>query len=403
VVNTCGFLQEALEESVDTILEMAAWKEDGNCERLVVTGCAVVRHADDLAREIPEVDHFLGVATFTKLPELLRSGDPSRRLDVGPTEAFLYDHMTPRVTTGAVHTAYVKVSEGCDNKCTFCIIPQLRGPQRSRPVSDIVAEVTKLAEQGVREVNLVAQDLTAYGYDRGRDERLHTLLRGLGGVPDLRWVRLFYAYPRQFPAALIDAMAEEDKVCRYLDMPLQHISDPVLKRMRRGHRGDKARRLLDRLRDRIPGITLRTTLIVGFPGETDADFEELLAFVDEQRFDRIGVFRYSAEPGTPAHDLPDQVPARMRNERYRRLMEAQQVISKDQNQAMVGTEVEVMVEGRSIETDLLLQGRTEGQGPKVDGVVLINDGQARAGDFVRVRVEEAHDYDLVGPIVGASP
>ncbi len=407
VINTCGFLQAALEESIDTILEMAAYKDEGRCERLVVTGCAAVRHADEMAKEIPEVDHFLGVANFTKLPQLLRAGTgEGRRLDVGPTAAFLYDHMTPRVNSTPGRSAYVKISEGCDNQCTFCIIPQLRGPQRSRPVADVVAEARQLASAGVREINLIAQDLTAYGYDQTGEggtkrggPRLHTLVRGLAGVTDLKWIRLLYAYPRKFPDALIDAIAEEERVCKYLDMPLQHISDRVLRRMRRGHRAEKARTLLDRLREQVPGLVMRTTFIVGFPGETDADFEELLEFAKEQRFERVGVFRFSAEPGTPAAELPHQVPGRIRAERWKALMETQAEISRERNEALVGQEVEVLVEGRSAETDLLLQGRMSTQAPDIDGVVYINDGTAAKGDFVKVFIEEAHDYDLVGPIV----
>ncbi len=403
VVNTCGFLQAALEESVDTILEMAAYKDEGRCERLVVTGCAAVRHADEMAKEIPEVDHFLGVATFSKLPQVLRDDTgPGRRLDVGPTAAFLYDHMTPRVNSTPGRSAYVKISEGCDNRCTFCIIPQLRGPQRSRPVADVVAEARSLAETGVREINLIAQDLTAYGYDQGGrgGPRLHTLVRGLAAVSDLRWIRLLYAYPRKFPDALIDAIAEEERVCNYLDMPLQHISDPVLRRMRRGHRADKARALLARLRERVPDIAIRTTFIVGFPGETDEDFEALLEFVRDQRFERVGVFRFSVEPGTPAAELPRQVPTRIRAERWKALMEAQAIISRERNDELVGRHVEVLVEGRSAQTDLLLQGRMATQAPDIDGVVYINEGEASPGDFVTVRIEESHDYDLVGPIVG---
>lgn len=408
VINTCGFLQAALEESIDTILEMAAYKDEGRCKRLVVTGCAAVRHADEMAKEIPEVDHFLGVATFTKLPQLLREGEgQGRRLDVGPTAAFLYDHMTPRVNSTPGRSAYVKISEGCDNKCTFCIIPQLRGPQRSRPIDDVVAEARGLAADGVREINLIAQDLTAYGYDQTSEfgtrrggPRLHNLVRGLAGVTDLKWIRLLYAYPRKFPDALIDAIADEERVCNYLDMPLQHISDRVLRRMRRGHRADKARTLLSRLRDRIPDIAMRTTFIVGFPGENDEDFEELLEFVREQRFERVGVFRFSVEPGTPAAELPNQVPGRIKAERWKALMELQAEISRERNESMIGQEVEVLVEGRSAETDLLLQGRMATQAPEIDGVVYINDGMASKGDFVKVLIEEAHDYDLVGPIVG---
>ena len=397
VVNTCGFLQEALAESIDTVLELAAFKEEGVCERLVMTGCAVERHARALAQELPEVDLLLGVASFHRLARLLEEGGP--RIDAPPGGAFLYDHRTPRVRSSPAHTAWVKIAEGCDNRCTFCAIPALRGPQRSRTIADVVAEVEALAADGVREVNLIAQDLTAYGRDLGRAPRLDGLLRGLARVADLRWIRLLYAYPRSFPERLVRALAEEDKVCRYVDLPLQHVSDRVLRRMKRGHRADSARRLLDRLRERVPGLSLRTAFIVGFPGEGEEDFEALLRFVREQRFDHVGVFRFSPEPGTPAAGLPEQVPARVRRDRYRRLMAAQRRISRALLAAQVGSEPEVLVEGRSPETDLLLQGRTERQAPEVDGVVLINDGMASAGDLVRVRIEEAHDYDLVGGIV----
>ena len=398
VVNTCGFLQEALAESVDTVLELAEHKETGRCGCLVVTGCAVERHAADLAQELPEVDHFLGVASFPRLARLLREGGP--RVDAPGGGPFLYGATTPRVRSLPGASAYVKVAEGCDRSCTFCTIPALRGPQRSRPADDVVAEVEALAVDGVREVNLVAQDLTAWGRDLGRGPRLSHLLRALGRVSGLRWLRLLYAYPHGLTDGLLRAMAEVEVVCPYLDLPLQHASDRVLRRMRRGHRIDRARRLLDRLREAVPGVALRTAFIVGFPGETDRDFEALVRFVEEQRFDHVGVFRYSAEPGTPAAELPDPVPARARRARWRRLMAVQREISRAKLARYVGREVQVLVEGVSAETDLLLQGRTARQAPEVDGVVLINDGTAAAGELATVRVEAAHDYDLVGGIVG---
>ena len=397
VVNTCGFLQEALAESVDTVLELAELKEDGRCSRLVVTGCAVERHSAELARELPEVDHFLGVASFHRLGELLREGGP--RVDAPATGPFLYDHTTPRQRSVPGATAYVKVAEGCDRSCTFCTIPALRGPQQSRQLPDVVAEVEALVADGVREVVLVAQDLTAWGRDLGRGPRLSRLLRALGRVRDLRWIRAMYAYPHGLTDGLLRALAEVDAVCPYLDLPLQHASDRILRRMRRGHRIDRARRLLDGLREAVPDIALRTAFIVGFPGETEADFEALRTFAEEQRFDHVGVFRYSPEPGTPAAELPDPVPARVRRERWRHLMEVQRRISGEKLARWVGRDVEVLVEGLSDETDLLLQGRTARQAPDVDGVVLINDGTAAAGDLVTVRVEAAHDYDLVGGIV----
>jgi ribosomal protein S12 methylthiotransferase len=297
------------------------------------------------------------------------------------------------------HTAYLKIAEGCDNACAFCIIPKLRGPQRSRPVDDLVAEAAALAAQGTLELSLVAQDLTAYGQDLPGKVRLHHLLPELCKVDGLRWIRLHYAYPRDVPDALMAVMASEPRIVKYLDMPLQHSSDRLLRAMKRGRDSVFLRDLLARLRARVPGIALRTSLIVGLPGETEEDFEDLLRFVEEQRFERLGVFEYSAEEGTPAAEMADQIPAALRRERFDRIMEVQQAISRDHQRAMIGRRLEVLVEGRAEETEHLLAGRHAQQAPEIDGITYVNDGVAYPGEIVTLEVTDAAEYDLVGRVV----
>lgn len=395
VVNTCGFIGPSQEESIDTILDMADKKRNGRCEKLIVTGCLVQRYPGELAKEMPEVDLFVGTGEFQKLPELL--GRPEREV-VGRPE-YVYDALTPRVLSTPKATAYVKIAEGCDQKCTFCIIPTLRGLHRSRRPDDIVREVENLAAQGVKEIILVSQDTTAYGRDLDDPTTLAALLRRLDEVEGVKWVRVMYLYPKQFDDELIDILAHGKRVVPYVDMPLQHISDPVLKAMRRGTREAQTRELIAKLREKIPNLVFRTTFIVGFPGETDEDFAKLNAFVGEGHFDRVGVFRYCREEGTPAAELPGQIPEKTKTQRFRKLMKTQQAVTLRRNQALVGRELDVLVEGESEETELLLRGRYYGQAPEIDGVVLINDGMAEANQFHRVRVSEAHPYDLVGGIV----
>jgi ribosomal protein S12 methylthiotransferase len=397
VVNTCGFIGPSQDESIDTILEMADKKRNGKCEKLVVTGCLVQRYPGELAKEMPEVDLFVGTGEFQKLPELM--GSPLREA-VGRPE-FVYDALTPRIHNGGP-TAYVKIAEGCDQKCTFCIIPTLRGLHRSRRPEDIEQEVRDLVARGVEEIILVSQDSSAYGRDLDEPTTLAKLLRRLDEVEGARWVRVMYLYPKQFDDDLIDILAHGKRVLPYIDMPLQHISDPVLKAMRRGTREAATRELIAKLRERIPNLIFRTTFIVGFPGETAEDFEKLNDFVAEGHFDRVGVFRYCKEDGTPAGTMEGQVPERTKSQRYKKLMKTQQVISHRRNQALVGKEFDVLVEGVSEETDLLLRGRFYGQAPEIDGVVLINDGVAEAGKFHRVRITEAHPYDIVGAVVSES-
>jgi ribosomal protein S12 methylthiotransferase len=408
VVNTCGFIDAAKEESIETILEMAEYKQHG-CEALVVTGCLSQRYPDDLAKEIPEIDHILGSADFARIAQVLdqnldRARTPRRLalpvVEVPEVPRDLYDHHAPRILTGARHSAYVKIAEGCDRPCAFCIIPKLRGPQRSRDVDSVVAEVTDLVASGVREINLVAQDLTRYGADLPEQPTLAALLRRVARVPGLRWVRLHYTYPSAFTDELIDVIAEEPTVAKYIDVPLQHIDDEMLKRMRRGHSARVTHELIEKLRRRIDGLVLRTTFIVGHPGETDESFQRLVDFVRASRFERVGVFTYSIEPGTVSAMLPHRVPAEVAEQRRDELMAVQAEISRAHNESLIGTELEVLVEGLSDESDLLLQGRWYGQAPEIDGSVYLADGTAQPGQFVRARVTDCADYDLAATILG---
>ncbi len=396
VVNTCAFIGPAKQESIDAILELAEHKKTGACKTLVVTGCLSQRYGAELAKELPEVDHFLGTSAYVQIGDLL-AAEAAPRLSI-PDPDYIHDARTPKINSSPSYTAYLKVSEGCDNACAFCIIPRLRGAQRSRPIADIVAEAKALAKDGVVELNLVAQDLTAYGHDLPGKPKLHELLRALCQV-DVRWIRLHYAYPRVFPDELIEVMASEPKVLKYLDIPLQHASDRMLLAMKRGRDSKFLRQLLSKLRQRIPGLVIRTAFIAGMPGETEAEFEELKEFLQEQRFERVGVFQYSDEEDTEAYGFEGKVPKRTIERRWRELMAIQQRISREHHRALVGQQLEVLVEGPSPETEHLLVGRHQGQAPEIDGQVYINDGMAYPGELVTVEITEAHAYDLVGRIV----
>jgi ribosomal protein S12 methylthiotransferase len=407
VVNTCAFIDAAKEESVDTILEMAEYKKASK-GKLVVTGCLAQRYAEDLQKDIPEIDHILGSSDFQSISKVL-SPKPARgsrkklpMVVVTETPEYIYDHEAPRVRIGANHTAYVKIAEGCDRPCSFCIIPKLRGPQRSRGIADIVAEVEQLGREGVREINLIAQDLTRYGWDSGSDPAsratLAQLLRALGKVDSVDWVRMHYTFPSAFDDELIDAIASEPKIVKYIDVPLQHISDAMLKRMRRGHSSRVTRDLVKKLRERIDDVVLRTTYIVGHPGETEAEFDELCEFVAESKFDRAGAFTYSIEPGTTSAMLPNRVEPAIAAARQEKLMEIQRQISRARHETMVGKTIEVLVEGVSSESEHLLEGRWYGQAPGIDGVTYLADGQAKAGDLVKARVTQAADYDLAASL-----
>jgi len=396
VVNTCAFIGPAKQESIDSILEMAELKKSGKCSTLVVTGCLSQRYSSELSAEMPEVDHFLGTSAYAQIGDLLAAEATPRQ--VIPDPDFIHTSATPKVNSMPGYTAYLKISEGCDNACAFCIIPTLRGAQRSRTIEDIVKEANLLASQGVQEISLVAQDLTAYGHDLPGRPKLHDLLRELAKV-EVKWIRLHYAYPRVFPDELIEVMATEPRIAKYLDMPIQHASDKLLRSMKRGKSSQWIGDLLAKLRERVPGLVMRTSMIVGMPGETEEDFELLKTFVKEQRFERLGVFQYSDEEGTAAYDFADKVPQKIIERRWREIMAIQKRINREQNKKLIGKRITVLVEGRSQESEHLLVGRHEGQAPEIDGIVYINDGLAYPGEFVTVEVTQTADYDLVGRVV----
>jgi ribosomal protein S12 methylthiotransferase len=400
VVNTCAFIGEAKEESIDAILEMAEYKSEGRCKALVVSGCLAQRYVSELSQEVPEVDVFLGTSEYDRIADILaRTADMPRRVVSDPD--FVATSTVPRVNSMPSHTAYLKIAEGCSNKCAFCIIPTLRGVQNSRQIPDLVVEAERLAASGVKEIILVAQDLTAYGVDLPNRPQLHELVAALAEVRGIAWIRLMYAYPRNIREPLVEMLRDHDKVIPYLDMPIQHINGAMLKRMKRGTSPDKIRRVLGRLRTEIPHLTMRSTLIAGFPGETDSEFRELCDFVQEFRFERLGVFRYSNEEGTAAYDHDHQVDERTKFERQAELLRIQGAIHREHNDRLLGQHVQVLVDGPSEQTDLLLSGRTWGQAPEIDGTCYINDGWAEPGSLVTVKVEQVDDYDLVGGIVGA--
>ncbi len=403
VVNTCAFIEAAKKESIDAILEATQVKLRGSGRRLVVAGCLAQRYGAELREELPEVDIFVGTGNFLDLPELLRRTEsPETRPIPYAGAAHLLPTMdeAPRVKTGDFFTAYLKISEGCNHKCAFCIIPKIRGLHESRGPEDIVAEARSLAEVGVRELNLIAQDLTAYGRDFKPQSSLAGLLPSLAGVDGIRWIRLLYCYPNFVTDELLETIAELPEVVKYIDMPLQHADDAVLRAMRRERSGAALSKLLDRIRRKIPGVALRTSFIVGFPGEDDAAFARLLDFVRREQFDRVGVFTYSREENTDAFDLPGQVAERVKRERRSALMEAQAEISLNKNRELVGREIEVLVEGSTSGRATRLRGRTPAQAPEIDGMVILK-GDAQPGDFVSARVERALSYDLHAVVTGA--
>jgi ribosomal protein S12 methylthiotransferase len=422
VVNTCAFIDNAKQESIDAILEMAQHKRDGKCSRLVVTGCLGERYRDALKKEIPEIDAVLGTGEVPGIVEALaptandrHATSPSaqpvtffrkknqRTSDLGarPSNAlpsYLYDAETPRVITTPRHFAYIKIAEGCDYTCAFCIIPTLRGEYRSRTRESIVAEARALAERGVKELLLISQDTTFYGIDRQERGALARLLRELNAVDGIEWIRLLYLYPTTITDDVLGAMAECEKVCRYVDLPLQHASADVLKRMRRPGNRQTYDKLLSRIRDRVPGVTLRTTFIVGFPGETEAEMAELERFVRDTHFDHIGVFTYSHEEGTRAYAVRDDVPAATKRKRRDRIMKLQQTIVERRQQERIGSDVRVLIDGPSAEHELVLQGRLEGQAPDIDPVVYLTDCDPATfapGDLITARVVDARGYDLI--------
>jgi len=407
VVNTCGFIESAKAESIEAIFDATRLKKEGNAKRVIVAGCLVERYRDDLMKEMPEVDAFIGTSQLNDILTVTDEEIDPRNLPLKPlgnkTATYLYDEYTPRLRATESHTAFIKIAEGCDRPCAFCSIPSMRGSFRSRRFGSIMKEAEDLAKQGVKELVLIAQDSSRYGEDLGEVNALAGLIRSLGAIEDIEWVRVMYAYPTHISDEFLAAIAETPKAVKYLDMPLQHASRSVLKLMKRGGTRESLEKLIDRVRGKVPGIAIRTTFIVGFPGETEADFEELIGFVQNCKFDNLGVFTYSDEEGTPAFHLPNKVEHKIAKQRRTRLMKEQVKISKQNNAAKIGNTYKVLFEGLSQESDLLFQGRFEGQTQEIDGYILINDMPENMepiiGAIYDVKITEAHEYDLVGTIV----
>lgn len=396
IVNTCCFIGDAKEESVNTILEMAEYKKKGSCKALIVTGCMAQRYKDEIIQEIPEVDAILGTTSYGDIGKALEAAQAGEHFREFKDIDYLPEDQGGRILTTGGHYGYLKIAEGCDKHCTYCIIPSLRGRYRSVPMERLLAQAESMAEQGVKELILVAQETTLYGTDLYGEKSLHRLLKELCKIKGIRWIRVLYCYPEEIYDQLIQTIKEESKVCHYLDLPIQHASDRILKRMGRRTRREDLTAIIKKLRDAIPDIVLRTTLISGFPGETKEDHQELLAFVDEMEFDRLGVFPYSPEEGTPAAAMEDQVPQEIKEARRDEIMELQQEISYEKGQERVGQTVTVMVEGK-VSGESAYIGRTYGDAPKVDGYIFIQTGELLVtGDFAQVRITGALEYDLIG-------
>lgn len=398
VVNTCCFIGDAKEESVNTILEMAELKKEGRCKALIVTGCMAQRYKQEILDEIPEVDGILGTSTYDEISNVLKKVLGGSRESCFHDLNALPNVEVPRVVTTGGYYAFLKIAEGCDKRCTYCIIPDLRGSYRSVPMERLIEEAKQLASQGVKELILVAQETTLYGIDLYKKKSLPKLLHELCKIPGIQWIRIQYCYPEEITQELIETIREEEKVCNYLDIPIQHASDRILKRMGRRTNQKQLREMIASLRSQIPDIALRTTLISGFPGETEEDQEEVMRFVDEMEFERLGVFAYSQEEDTPAAEFPDQIPQELKEERRDEIMELQQEISYEKSQSMIGRVLEVMIEGKVADENAYV-GRTYMDAPGVDGLIFINtDLDLMSGDFVRAKVTGALEYDLIGEI-----
>ena len=405
IVNTCGFIDQAKEESIDAILAQVRRKEAGEIDRLVVAGCMVQKYGAELANEIPEIDNFIGLDELEHAPSAALGLPSLPRFTNKPLATRLYDDLSPRVLTHRKGYAYLKVAEGCNNPCTFCTIPQMRGLQRSRTVASLVAEARSLEKQGVKELVLISQDTTRFGEDIGLGRTgLTQMVRALLDETSFPWIRFLYAYPKTLHDSVLELMAREDRFLSYVDIPLQHVARNVLSKMKRGGDPDSYRAMIERMRSIVPDLAVRSTFIVGFPGETEADFLDMASFVEDMKLDNVGVFPYSPEPGSGAEPLGDTVPADVKEFRRETVMSLQQPIAQAKNRARKGKVFEALLEGPCSETDLLLEGRIRAQAPEIDGRMLINDvpeGWApRIGELVRVRVTKTHAYDLIGTIVG---
>ncbi|MCR4440904.1 MAG: 30S ribosomal protein S12 methylthiotransferase RimO [Peptococcaceae bacterium] len=401
IINTCGFIEDARRESIETILDMTLWKKKGNCRVLVAAGCLAQKYAGELEREIPEIDIIIGTGDIPRLPVVLKTLKPGKKATcVGDPAGFLYNDGVQFPPGERKHYAYLKIAEGCDNRCSYCVIPSVRGPYRSRRKEAILTEADALAKEGVKEIILVAQDTTWYGYDIYKKPVLPELLKDLVKIPGLAWVRLLYSYPAHITDSLLQVIKEEKKVCSYLDLPLQHISDGILKKMGRTLGKDSIRRLLDRIRAFVPDMVLRSTFIVGFPGESRKDFEELLFFLEETRFDRAGFFTYSREPGTAAASLRRQIPAREKQRRLEEAVKIQREIMSAKQALQVGKMTEIIVDGPSSDCEGLWEGRTRGDAPEIDGVVYFRPVPGvNPGDILAVKITHSQEFALIGEIM----
>ncbi len=399
VVNTCSFIDSAKEEAVNTILRMAAYKETGMCKKLIVAGCMVQQYGSELLKELPEIDALISLDEFEKIADYCSDVEVKTvALPVKPSSA-LADHRFDRILTTPSYMAYLKISDGCNHKCSFCVIPDIRGKFRSRTVESLVVEAQNLVASGVRELVLVAQDSTFYGKDLTGNLMLPRLLRELAKIKDLIWIRVMYFYPGAVTDELIAVMAEEEKICSYIDIPLQHVSERILREMKRPGDRNSYEHLIGKIRKNIPGVSIRSSFIVGFPGEREKEFNELLEFCQKVKFDNLGVFTYSPQQGTASAEMKNQIDVDAMERRKLQLMEQQSVISMEKNKELIGKKITILCEGLSHESELLLQGRTEGQAPDIDGRVLITDGYAEPGEFAVVEVEEAFPYDVAGKII----
>ncbi|OON99596.1 MAG: ribosomal protein S12 methylthiotransferase RimO [Epulopiscium sp. Nele67-Bin004] len=401
VVNTCCFIEDAKQESIDQILEVAEYKETGKCKALIVTGCMAQRYKEEILAEMPEVDAVVGTTSYDQIVKIATQVLEQKGIKVQEFNHIDREHLEnmPRILTTAGYFAYIKIAEGCDNRCTYCIIPQLRGKFRSRPEEQIRSEVERLAQDGVSEVILVAQDTTMYGTDLSNDNSLAKLIRTISEVEGIKWIRLLYCYPENITDELIEEIKTNDKVCKYIDMPIQHAADPVLKRMLRRSSNQNLRETIGKLRDAVPDIAIRTTLIVGFPGETEQDFEELCDFVEDMRFDRLGVFTYSQEEGTPAAKLKEQIDEEIKLERKDIIMSLQSQISSEITRNKVGMEMEVLIEGKIQDEDVYI-ARTYQDAPDVDGQVFVQyEGELISGDYIAVKIVHADEYDLIAEVI----
>lgn len=399
IVNTCGFIGDAKEESIETILEVSEFKETGNLKKLIVAGCLAQKYSEEILKELPEVDAVIGTGDIDKIEKVVDEILENKKVVETKNMTFLANANTERVLTTASHTAYLKISEGCNRACTYCIIPQMRGRLRSRSIEDIVEEAKRLVASGVREINLLAQETTEYGIDLYGDKKLAALMKELCKIEGLKWLRTYYMHPEYVTDELIEVMKSEEKICKYFDVPIQHVSDNILRNMARAKSGEQVKDVLNRIRKAIPEATIRTTLIVGFPGETEENFQELMDYVRELEFDYAGVFKYSREEDTVAYNLPNQVPEEIKEKRYAELVNLQSEIAERKNRRLLGEEIEVMIDGVSSESEYLLEGRTRGQALEIDGKVLTTDGTAKPGEIVKVKFEQNFEYDFVGPIV----